>query len=122
MTTDIYGPQHKHVQAFIDSLRNVTPAEWDAAYDEAHNTLYDPAYDPAYGVAYDALYDALYAALYDPVYDAAYDEAWSAVRGAAWEATLAIVVRDRITKDHYDLLVSPMRLTSAVIPDWKEGM
>ena len=39
--------------------------------------------------------------------DAAWEGAWAAAQDAGRDATLALVVRDLITKDHYDLLTGP---------------
>ena len=52
--------------------------------------------------------------------DAALDAAWDAARDAAWDAALdaasAVVVRDLITKDHYQTLTAPIR--AAIGSDW----
>ena len=39
-----------------------------------------------------------------------------AARGAAWDAACAVVVRDLITKDHYQTLTAPIR--AAIGSDW----
>ena len=106
MTDSIYGPNTAEVEAMIEKIRTITPkqaeklfATWDAI-EAADRAL--------------AEFEAL---------DATNSEQWIAVRYAAmkampddvplnvweaiWGATLALVVRERMSKSDFDLLYGP---------------
>ena len=76
--SDKYGPNTKLVEAFITKLRTLTPQQWATARDAAR--------------------------------DAAGDAAWyaaGATAGAAAWAVRALVVKDLITTEQFDILYKP---------------
>ena len=83
------GPNGVEVAAFLELLPTLTRTQWSAAWDAA----WDAAWVAARGAARDAAWVA------------ARDAAWD----AAWDAAGALVVRDLISTDHFDVLTAPMR-------------
>lgn len=75
-----YGPNTAAVEAYLDKLAGLTPAQWDAVWEATWNAARV----------------------------AAWNAAWNAARDATWAAE-ALVVRDLITKDEFEVLVEPMR-------------
>jgi hypothetical protein len=80
-------------------------AAWGAAWDAALSAAWGAAWDAALGAALDA---ALGAAL-DAAWGAALGAAWGAARGAARGAALAVLVKDKITPEQFDILTKPWR-------------
>jgi hypothetical protein len=102
------GPNGEAVAGFIEQARRLTPdqvgrlaAAWYAARDAARAAAWYAARDAARAAAWGA---AWYAA-WDAVGDAAGAAAWAAAR----DATLALMVRDLISPEHFDLLTKPWR-------------
>lgn len=91
------GPQGVHVVALIERAGQFTAGEADRLY-AAGMTDWDAAWHAAWHAAGD-----------DGARDAAADAAMHAAGDAAWGATLALVVRDLISTDHYDTLTMPWR-------------
>lgn len=94
------GPQGEEVVALIERCRSLTTEEGrrlDAAWD---------AWDAAWG-AWDA-WDAWDAA-WNAARNAARNAAWGAAWNAAWAAALALLTRDLISTEHFDLLYGPWR-------------
>ena len=83
------GPNGVEVAAFLELLPALTRTQWSAAW----NAAWDAAWGAARGAARDAAWVA------------ARDAAWD----AAWDAAGALVVRDLISTDHFDVLTAPMR-------------
>ena len=112
---ETFGPNWETV---VRLIRRVTamPQARDAALDAA----WDAARDAAWVAALDAAWDAARDASWDAAWVAARDASWDAARDAAWDAALdaasAVVVRDLITKDHYQTLTAPIR--AAIGSDW----
>ena len=75
------GPNGVEVAAFLELLPTLTRTQWSAARDAA----------------------------WDAAWVAACDAARVAARDAAWDAAWALVVRDLISTDHFDVLTAPMR-------------
>ena len=80
----VFGPQGEHVAALIERASHLTG-------DEARklNAAWDAAWDAARGAARGA--------------------AWEAAWGAAWDAAWALVVRDLVSTEQFDVLTAPMR-------------
>jgi hypothetical protein len=76
-----------------------TYAAWDAAGDAARSA----ARSAAWSAARYAAWDAARSAAWDAAWDAAWAAAWSAARSAAW----ALMVKDLITPEQFDLLYGP---------------
>ena len=95
-----YGPQTAQIEALLERVRNLSGDETQAFRD---------AWD-----ARDAGRDADRIAARAAATDAAWDTAWDTARAvawAAWDAVLALVVRDLVgqhgfTQEHYDTLVA----------------
>ena len=87
------GPNGVEVAAFLDLLPTLTSAQWSAAWVAA--------------------WDAAWVAAWDAARSAAGSAARSAARSAAWVAAgdvaLALLVRDLITTEQFDVLTAPMR-------------
>ncbi|MHB1701334.1 MAG: hypothetical protein ACYCSN_14580 [Acidobacteriaceae bacterium] len=100
MTEQKYGPQTPEIEALIAKIRSLTHEQakaLDDAWDDARN-------DAWYAVRYDASYAARDAAWY-----AARDAAWDAPWYTARDAILALLVRDLITPEQFDLLYGPWK-------------
>ena len=91
------GPNGAEVAAFLALLPTLTSTQWTAAWDAAWNAARDAAWNAARDAARDAALDATRSA------------AWNAAGYAALDAVIALLVRDLITKDHFDVLTAPMR-------------
>ena len=97
---EVFGPQGEQVAALIERAGRLTR-------DEAKSLC--AAGDAAWGAAWDAARDAAGVA--------AGVAAWRASRDAAWGAG-ALITRDLITREQYDLLTGPWRSTIGPIhPD-----
>ena len=90
------GPQGPEVVALIETARGLTPDQLDAM---------DAARTAARGAARDAALDTAL----DTARDAAWGAAWDAAMGTVLDAVLAVLVRDLITPEHYDILTEPWR-------------
>jgi hypothetical protein len=96
--------------AYLALLPGVSNAQWEkvaAARAAARAADRDADRDAARDAARVAAWDAVWVAGRAAAWDAA--GAAVAVRFAAWEAAMALVVRDRITTEHFEILVAPMR-------------
>ena len=114
------GPNGEAVAVFIDSLRRMSAAQRAAAWDTARVAAGD-ARAAAWAAAGVAAGDARAAA-----WDTSRAAAWEAAAGvaadtarvAAWAAARALVVRDLISRGHYDTLTAPMRAAGVTVhPD-----
>ena len=116
------GPNGEAVVAHIERCRTITADQaqrlyvaWDAARSAARYAAWDAAWYAAWDAAwYAARCAAWYAARCAAWYaarDAAWYAAWSAARYAAryaaWDAGLALVVRDLISPEQFDILYGP---------------
>jgi hypothetical protein len=94
----LFGPNGEQVVALIEQAKTLTPeqsralvAAWAAAWDAARAAAWDTAWAAARDAARAAARDAARAAVWD----------------AAWAAARALVVRDLITPEQFDLLAGP---------------
>ena len=112
-----FGPNGEQVTAFLEKLSGLTGGQWAAAYAAARAAARAATW--AAGDAAWAAGDAAYAAARaaaraadvaagDAAWDAARDAAYAA-GDAAWDAARALVVRDKITPEQFDILTVPMR-------------
>ena len=90
-----YGPNSAAVSAYLAKLPGLTPEQWTAARTAARDAARAAAWTAAWAAARDAARDA----------------AWT----AAWTAE-ALVVRDLITPEQFDILVAPMRAAGIDFP------
>lgn len=74
-------------------------AAWDAAESSARNAAWSAARNAARNAAWDAARNV--------AWDAAWGVVWSAARNAAWGAILALIVKDRISEEHFNILYEP---------------
>ena len=88
-----YGPNTARVEALIETIETITPKQIDKL-----DAAWDAARDAALGAAWDAAWDA--------ARGAALGAAW----GAAWDAACALVVRDLISEEDFDLLYGPWKI------------
>ena len=101
--TDAEADEARGVElaAFLAVLPTLTEEQWDAAWDAAWVAAWGAAWGAASAVAFRAAWDA--------AWGAAWDAAWDGARGAAAWAAVAIVARDLINPDQFDILTAPMR-------------
>ena len=102
-----FGPNWETVVRLIRRVADMTQAR-EAAKDAAK----DASGVAAREAAKDASLGASRVAAWVAAWDAAWDSAWVATGDAA----SAVVVRDLITKDHYQTLTAPIR--AAIGSDW----
>ena len=91
------GPNGAEVAVFLDLLPTLTTTQWAAALVAARDAARDAAFDAARYAARVAAWDAAFNAASDAAFDAASD------------AALALLVRDLITTEQFDVLTAPMR-------------
>ena len=108
-----YGPNTAGVEALIETIETITPKQIDklgAAWDAALGAAWDAAWDAAWGAAWDAARGAALDAAWGAAWDAARGAGLGAARGAAWGAACALVVRDLISEEDFDLLYGPWKI------------
>ena len=107
------GPNGAEVAAFLDLLPTLTRTQWAATRDAARDAAWDAARGATGNVSRGAARVTTRAAAWDAALDAAWDAAWRAARAAALAAvrgaTRALLARDLITTEHFDVLTAPMR-------------
>ena len=111
------GPNGVEVVAFLDLLPTLTSTQWEAtrgvAWDAVRAAARVAAWDAAWDAALDAAGSAAGRAAWVAVRVAVRDAARDATGDAAWDAALdttgALVVRDLITREQFDVLTAPMR-------------
>ena len=100
-----FGPNGEQVVVFIDGCKKLSATAWKkvAAWDAAWYAARDAARGAAWYAAWYAARGAAWYAAWYAARGAAWYAAWDAARGAAW----AIVARDLITAEQYDILTQP---------------
>ena len=101
------GPQGEQVAALIERARALTADEvggLSAARDAARDAAWAAARDAAWDAARDAARDAAWAAARAAARDAAWAAAWDAIL-----AVLAVLARDLISPEQFDVLYGPWR-------------
>lgn len=123
------GPNGEAVVALIERARRLTRAEmdslgtaryaaWNAARYAALNAARDAARVASWNAARYAARDAALDAARDATRVAAESVAWLASWDAAWGAAVALIVRDLLPREHYDVLVGPWAaVTGKAHPD-----
>lgn len=105
------GPQGREAAALIEIARGLTSDQMDAlaaARDAAWGAAWGAAWNAAWNAALDAVWTTARAAARTAVWDAA----WYVARAAALDAidtVLAVLARDLISAEQYDLLTEPWR-------------
>ena len=100
------GPQGAEVAALIDRCHHLAGGDLErlaAARISAWGATRISAWDATRGAARDAAWGAARAAAWGATRGAAWDAAW----GAAWDAARALIVRDAISREHYNTLTRP---------------
>jgi hypothetical protein len=98
--------------AYLALLPGVSDAQWEkvgAAWDTAWGASRDAAWGAARGAARVAAWYADRVKAWYAAREAAWDAGRASARDAAWDAAIALVVRDRITPGQFETLVAPMR-------------
>ena len=103
------GPRGAEVAAFLDLLPTLTSTQWVAAWEATWNATWNAARDVAGGAAWVATWVASQAAVEDAAWDAAGDVAGDVAGDIAADAAWALLVRDLITTEQFDVLTAPMR-------------
>jgi hypothetical protein len=100
--------QAKHLavrDAVRDAARDAAcDAAWHAAWDAARRAAWDAAWNAAQNAARGAARNGVLSGVRNAAWNAAY-----AARGAVRDAVLALMVRDLITAEQFDLLYGPWR-------------
>ena len=108
-----YGPNTPEVESLIERIKTITPEQIDKL-DAVWGAAWDAVWEAALGAARDAaLAEALGGALAEAlgaVLGEALDAALGAARGAAFGAACALVVRDLISEEDFDLLYGPWKI------------
>ena len=103
------GPNGAEVAAFLDLLPTLTNTQWDAARVPSGAA----ARVPSGAAAWDAAWDAARIAAWNAAGGAAWDISRTATRAAAGvsaeDAIGALLVRDLISTEQFDVLTKPMR-------------
>ena len=103
------GPNGVEVAAFLDLLPTLTSTHWEAAWDAARYAAREAARDATWVATWVAARNAARNAARVATWEAAWDAAREAARDATLDAAWALVVRDLISTDHFDVLTAPMR-------------
>ena len=111
------GPQGREVAALIETARGLTPDQLDALA-----AAWDTTLDAAWGAAWAAAEAAVGAAARAAAWGAVWTATRTAARDAAWAAALAVLVRDIITPEQYDLLTEPWRTVMGDPTGQKEAL
>ena len=100
------------------SLDDAKIKELSAARDAARDSAWDFAWDSAWAAAWDEVWFAPWSEAWEAAWDAARDAAWS----AAWSADLAVLVKDKITTEQFEILTKPWTSCglSLFAEDWDE--
>ena len=98
--SDRFGPNAAQVEAFLALLPGLTEEQWAGAGAAGR--------DAALAAALDEAWDEARVAARVAAWYAARGASWFAARAAAWAAE-ALVVRDLITPEQFDVLTAPMR-------------
>ena len=103
------GPNGAEVAAFLALLPTLTSAQWDAARSTALVVARGADFDAAWSAAWSAARGAAKVASRRAVWDAAGDAAGIVAGNAAGDAVLALLVRDLITTEQFDVLTAPIQ-------------
>jgi hypothetical protein len=111
-----YGPNTQAVERLLKQLEGITPAQIDdleAIRDASWKATWDAGHAAARVVGQTADRHAAWEAAWDAAWDVGRDTAWGALRGArrgaGWDAVLALVVRDKISEEHFEALYGPWK-------------
>ena len=107
MTTQKYGPQTAEIEALIDRIRTLTPNQSEALRVAWVARTVMP--DASWNRALDASCTTALAAARDAAWRDARTAAGAADWNAARYAILALVVRDRITPEQFEVLYDPWK-------------
>jgi hypothetical protein len=106
------GPNGEAVVALIERCRTLTLdaawyAVWYVAWDAARDAAWYAARGAAWYAARDAARDAARYAAWYAAWGAAWYAVWYATRDAARYAALALIVKDLITPEQFEILYGP---------------
>ena len=104
------GPNGEEVAALIERCRTLTNDEAKrlaAARHVALDAAWYGAWHGAWAAAWHAARDAAWDAAWDAARDAALDAPKDAARHAAYHAALALIVKDLITSEQFEILYGP---------------
>ena len=109
--SEAFGPNGVAVVRYLESVGTVSAAQlevaaWAAAWEAARASARASAGDAAWAAAGAAAREAARAS--------AWDAAWVAAGDIAGSAAIAVVVRDKITAEQFDVLTAPMRAAGVV--------
>lgn len=101
---EVFGPNGAQVVAFRELLPTLTNAQWDAVRESTRDDAWAAAWATARNDAKIAAWTATRTAAWTEVWIIAVSAPWVAV-----DAARALVVRDLITAEQFDILTAPMR-------------
>ena len=106
----VFGPNGEAVAAHIERCKTITADEMARLY-AAWRSAWNTAWYAAWNTAWNALRNAAFNAAFNAAWDAARyplgDAAWNTAWNTAWYAGAALVVRDLISPEQFDLLYGP---------------
>ncbi len=112
MAEQLYGPNHNQVALFIDNIPTMTIDEAREIQHKREEILNDSAWSSARDSAWSSAKTSVRKAAWDAAkisaWDAAQDSAKASVR-ACVSASQALVVRDLISVEDFEILISPCR-------------
>lgn len=110
-TVEDFGPNGEEVMELIKKARNLTLEQvqgLDAAWG-IRRRPYRGAQIPhaVWGASSYAVWDTVWDAVCDGAWGCVWDDAWDDAWDAVWNAARALVVRDRISEEHFNILYGP---------------
>ena len=109
--SEAFGPNGVAVVRYLESVGTVSAAQLEVA---AGNAAWVAAWDAVWAAAGAAAWNAAGAASRYAARYAAVAAAITAAGGIAGSAAMAVVVRDKITAEQFDVLTAPMRAAGVV--------
>ena len=93
----------KEFKSFDDDKIKQLSADWSEAWNAAWNAARDAVWSEAWSAAWYAVWNAAWNAAWSVVWNETWNSAWF----AAWSADLAVLVKDKITAEQFEILTSP---------------
>jgi hypothetical protein len=103
-----FGPNGQQVVEFMEKAKGLTQAQADSISSAYAGTYSSAVWSSAYLAAVGASWDDARGAAWDATWGAARD-AERSVRNAVWDAANALLVRDLISEEHFNVLYAPCR-------------
>ena len=110
------GPNGEAIVALIERAKLLTESEiqslnsaWKAAWSDELNSVWNAAWNTAWDAARNAAWNAARNIIRDVAWNAARNILQSSVWDAAWSVACALVVKDLITPEQFEILYGPWK-------------